>query len=435
MNTILLQPTDVLFFRDGRPMGGASSGHGSAWPAPTIINHAFHAALHRANFAGVHKHAPGRSSQARDFSDKNREHNGRIFGSLATVGPFPVSPEEKWFFPRPADADDSGRPVLLPLCGSPGPSSLPRPCLYPVVSTKPPSKDPLLPWWSKTAWQDYLQGGKANSNEMISDIQFADIEHRYGIEINSDTGSVLESQFYSAHYLRLREGWSLGSLALARDKEYRHSDHDNDLIRALLNGHGTEIIAGGQQRVCTAILQKADGKPLPLPMGASISGTRVKWTLLAPAIFPRIGNHPGGWLPTWANHADGAVELFDGPGPNAARRRKVEPGKPISARLVAALVPKAIPISGYALPNRADSSRADGGEKSIHLAVPAGAVYYFECEGAEQAQSLANALNWHGKDASGTVIQNRRSTLMGEKGFGLGICGDWRSNVPGRQNS
>jgi hypothetical protein len=47
MNTILLQPSDVLFFRDGRPMNASLAGHGAAWPLPNVINAAFHAALHR----------------------------------------------------------------------------------------------------------------------------------------------------------------------------------------------------------------------------------------------------------------------------------------------------------------------------------------------------------------------------------------------------
>ena len=64
MNTILLQPTDVLFFRDGRPMTGSLAGHGAAWPMPNVINSAFHAALHRAkldaNGAGkLHIHRRG----------------------------------------------------------------------------------------------------------------------------------------------------------------------------------------------------------------------------------------------------------------------------------------------------------------------------------------------------------------------------------------
>ena len=137
MNTILLHPTDILFFRDGRPMGGSLSGHGAAWPLPNIVNHAFHAALHRAQIEGVHKHVPGRSSSKRDYSEENRKANGRPFGSLRTAGPFPVCTNgtaATWFFPRPADADDSGKPVLLPTEAL-GSSSLPSPLRYAVGST------------------------------------------------------------------------------------------------------------------------------------------------------------------------------------------------------------------------------------------------------------------------------------------------------------
>ena len=143
MNTLLLEPTDVLFFRDGRPMGGASSGHGAAWPLPHVINHAFHAALHRADFQGIHRHVPGRSSIKRDYSEENRADHGRLFGSLTTAGPFPVCTQgaaHTWFFPRPADADNSGKPILLPVKPA-GPSSLPKPLQYAIGSTRPPDKE------------------------------------------------------------------------------------------------------------------------------------------------------------------------------------------------------------------------------------------------------------------------------------------------------
>ena len=52
MNTLLLQPTDVLFFRDGRPMSGSLAGHGAAWPLPTVTDAALHGALHRALLSG-----------------------------------------------------------------------------------------------------------------------------------------------------------------------------------------------------------------------------------------------------------------------------------------------------------------------------------------------------------------------------------------------
>ncbi len=62
------------------------------------------------------------------------------------------------------------------------------------------------------------------------------------------------------------------------------------------------------------------------------------------------------------------------------------------------------------------------------LAVPAGAVYYFEANSTDEARKLAAALHWHGDPKAADfakTIKNRRRTLRGEKGFGLGVCGTW----------
>ena len=40
-----LHPRDVLYFRDGRPIGGSSDGAGSAWPHPALFHSALLAAL------------------------------------------------------------------------------------------------------------------------------------------------------------------------------------------------------------------------------------------------------------------------------------------------------------------------------------------------------------------------------------------------------
>ncbi len=451
MNTILLEPTDVLFFRDGRPMGGASSGHGAAWPLPNVINHALHAALHRAGFAGVHEHRRGRSGDYQETRD-------RKFGSLVTAGPFPVctkGQDRTWFFPRPADADDSGEAVLRPCNTTPGASSLAAPCLHPVVSGKPPSKDTPKPWWSEGAWREYLTGTPDPASQRLGDAEFADAESTYGIEISPESGSVVEGQFYSAHYLRLREGWQLGVFAQADDKTGGDAGHKRDLITELLPNSGirTPVIIGGQQRVCTA-LREATGTP-PLPHGLTEGFAKhdgkwlVKWILLSPAVFPGIAAgiskrgterkaHPGGWLPTWVCPQSGKV-LLESVSPEERKRRRNlnAAGKGyastpnIDARLVAAIIGKPLPVTGWALPNEADPDRAQGGAKSTHLAVPAGSIYYFEAESPEAAKALATALNWHGSGVSQPStfnpqpIRNRRSTLFGEKGFGLGVCGTW----------
>lgn len=451
MNTILLEPTDVLFFRDGRPMGGASSGHGAAWPSPAMINHAFHAALHRAGEPikqQAHVHRRGRNGQYSEQRD-------RRFGSLVTAGPFPVEtkfPAESengattWYFPRPMDADDSFKPSLFPLNDRvpQARGSLPAPCRHPVVSSRPPSKDKPKPWWSERAWNQYLgsepRPGECEAAKGKRDADFSTTEHSIGIEIHPQSGTVAKKQFYSAHYLRLHDGFRLGVFAEAPDKG-SEGNGATDLLRLLLTDAPTQINAGGQQRVCTAIRRNTEGR-LPLPLGLSPNSYHerdgkflVKWVLLSPAIWPamegeNLNAHPGGWLPNWICPSTGKVLLKAGDtqrrpaeGREAWRRRVRQMESP-AANLVAAIVDKPQVVTGYAGAMSSKDQSTEVGPKATLLAVPAGAVYYFEAHSAQDALALANALNWHGA-SPGTEILNRRSTLMGEKGFGLGVCGTW----------
>ena len=473
LHQILLQPTDVLFFRDGRPMSGSLAGHTAAWPLPDVTNHALHAALHRADLGEVHGH------DHINTSGKHTEKDVRKFGSLVTAGPFPVNSAGQWLFPRPKDTQLNGSVLVthqplasLTAAGNDDPwvnSSLPDPLDYAVTNTKPPSKEAGgEPWISQAAFKAYLGDQEFNpkaddGSHYLRDADLADTEHSIGIEIDPATGTTgqadAKGKIYSAHYLRLREGFRLGLFAEAMDKGKDKSAAKLDLLKNLLNGHREQILVGGQQRICTAdrrdvandlplprgLTQRTDFKPLPHGKIA------VKWVLLTPSIWPEIrdrdaqgcqikdrNDHPiqkhgGGWLPNWVAEAEctfagetvesGGVLLLDGPGREKAHRKNLTPGKRIRAKLVAAIVPKPIPVTGWALPNGTD--RTEGGAKSTHLAVPAGAVYYFEANSPEDAVKLAAALNWHGSEAKPTTIKNRRSTLLGEKGFGLGVCGTW----------
>lgn len=432
MNILHLNPTDVLFFRDGRPMEGGASGHGAAWPMPHVINAAFHAALHRADIADVHEHRIGRSSE-RDNDTRNKK-----FGSLTSVGPFPVNQDGQWFFPRPADAQTAGssEPSLHPLSEGADDSSLQN-GLRPVVNAKPPSKDKPEPWMTLEAWQAYLSGDNhTETSSFTEDSKLSLAEHQIGIAIDPDTDTTIEGKFYSASYLRLRPGWKLGMMATAQDKIHGDPSNKRDLIASLLAEK--QVVVGGQQRTCSVeISAKSD---IPLPLAPQISGTRVKWTLLTPAVFPQINDHLGGWLPSWIDKESLQVQLLDGPGKNKARRMRVDQGKPIHAKLVAAVIPRSIPITGWAL---GDGNGDEAGAKSTHLAVPAGAVYYFKASDEDQAKKLATALNWNGDHGGCTrpacsevsagvppaappSIVNRRSTLFGEKGFGLGVCSEWQ---------
>ncbi|MEI6342360.1 MAG: type III-B CRISPR module-associated Cmr3 family protein [Verrucomicrobiota bacterium] len=458
MNTILLNPTDVLFFRDGRPMEGSLAGHGAAWPLPNVIDAAFHAALHRSGLATLsHAHDQRRGTE-RHGTDNRR------FGSLVTAGPFPVrfADDEgkplavpKWFFPRPLDLlDGTLRPALAPTTAfGAAHSSLPDPLKYAVANRLAPSKvNPAKAWLSGDRYHEYLHQESPGildhqipGSDVHDDDEFSDAEATIGIGLDAETGTTgqgdAEGQIYSARYLRLRDAWRLGVFARTSEKS-QTSDSRVDLIESLLNGP-QQLLVGGQQRLCTA--KRVQGNALPLPMGRTKCFAQhqgnclVKWILLSPAIWPEIPEvskdgrtmtpHCGGWLPNWVHQESGRVLLRAGKrmdrrysGKHA--RGYAQDAVVIGANLVAAIVPKPIPVTGWALAN--DVDRAEGGAKSVHFAVPAGAVYYFEADSEEQAAHLAAALNWHGGDSNPQTIHNRRSTLMGEKGFGLGVCGTWR---------
>lgn len=448
MNTIILEPTDVLFFRDGRPMGGSLAGHGAGWPTPIIVSAAFHAALHRAGLGGGHLHRRG--ARGVYATDAQRD---RKFGSLTTVGPFPVKVSgaaQTWFFPRPLDLQDASlNPALLPTdLFDPIESSLPGPLAYAVANRLPPNKDSeAKSWLAKDAYEKYLQGSTDNleNKASVNDSEFADQEHNIGIGIDPATGTTGQGdgagKIYSAHYLRLQNDWRMGVLAETKDKEF--APYGGDQVKALFDGQNRHhIIVGGQQRVCTAFLQNGE---IQLPAGKrhgfGISKNTkhlVKWVLLSPAVWPDIIDddaknivpHSGGWLPNWVDQKTGAVLLKAGDterqnGETRVHWRQRVCGLPsITAHLVAAIVPKPVIVTGWALPN--DTSDVPlGGAKSTHLAVPAGAVYYFEADSATEAQNLADALNWHGGEPHSNTVKNRRSTLLGEKGFGLGVCGTW----------
>jgi hypothetical protein len=415
---------------------------------------------------GVHAHRRGRS-------EHYSEERDRKFGSLLTAGPFPVDGNGRWFFPRPKDAliNSSTKVTLQPVPSLANNgnnafwhgSSLPTPLEYAIANTCPPKKEGGgQPWISADAFSAYLQGEDfTEATHFLHDECIADKEANLGIGIDPDTQTAGQGtaagQIYTAHYLRLREGFRLGMFAEAMDKVNGDESDKRDLLKLLLNGHPAQIVVGGQQRICTAELTARES--LPLPRGFSDgfntkegkAGTRwlVKWILLSPSVWPEIAAmkkngtaqnaHPGGWLPNWVfvntdsekgetmrDERNGRVLLTTGPGVRKSQRTRDIAGGPIAARLVAAIVPKPLVVTGWALPNPADPERgSDGGAKSTHFAVPSGAVYYFEADSAEAAVALANALNWHGP-ADGMDIKNRRSTLLGEKGYGLGVCGTWK---------
>lgn len=419
MQQLTFIPDDILFLKDGRPMEASRSGSGDHFPNPHVLHSALLAALHRANGSS-------------DFGK-------RRFGGLRSAGPFPVlSASSEWLMPRPADLSGGGlNPDLFP---SPEAreldSSLTVKCgLYPLLSTRPASKDTPMEWIRSGSYRNYLEGSTepGDGSPFVASADLFSSDHTIGIGMDPFSGTTRKGAFYSAARLRLREGVELGALAECHETG---DDRDIDRLEGLFTENG-RIRIGGESRVCKVRMSPVTRPQLPL--APETTGSRIKWVLLTPAVFPdsspregRQGeSHPGGWLPGWVNPESLGVMLKSGPverqsgESRAVWRKRVSALEPIPARLVAAAIKRPQPITGWKLPG-GDGGR--GGARSTLLAVPAGSVYYFEAENETAARELAAQLNWHGT-GDGTRVINRRSTLFGEKGFGLGVCGTWEYHV------
>jgi CRISPR-associated protein Cmr3 len=459
-----ITPQDVLFFRDGRPMtaNAGSGGHGARWPEPSVIFDALHAALHRA-FPSVareglqpweHTHFYGRNGHypVRD-DDSKRAHR---FGSLATAGPFPVL-NGAWHFPCPADVTVCGAtaPTSHPAADARGTTNLPKPTIYPVLNESKPDKYGPRRWWNKAAIERYLGVQTAKAVVQLDDANVYATEWNTGIEIDPETQATgygtAKGKIYAAQYLRLRTGVNFGLHAQMLTKTSQPG-----IREALQNLFPADrvLICGGQQRVCKVEVSEFSLADL-LPHASEVRGHRVKWVLLSPSVFPAIsdrdenGNpktdregrpivaHPGGWLPTWIHPKSGHVLLKKGDTRRGNRsredwRKHVRALPSFDCRLVAACIPKPITITGWSErlhlindPLESEATRKSRGARATCLAVAPGAVYYFE---GSDAPALTDALSWHGaneENPNRDQIVNRRSTLFGEKGFGLGICGSW----------
>lgn len=382
-------PRDLLFMRDARPMEASDAGLGANWPRPDQLWNALINAFHREwdtpqEWEGCGKHT---------FRDKNLEgHWGRSkdrnsdssfrFGSLQSAGPFP-SHKGEIYLPMPLDLN-----MRLVECKG---TDLPSPLKYAFL-VKKLGKTNLPPWITLQQYQKY-QENKLELSELGEQNELYYAERNIGIEIDSDSGTTVESKLYQAEYLRLERGVSLAFWAECELKK-RGGNEVTDVFEKF--GFKRKIVFGGQQGV--AELEKTS-TPFPLPE-AVLTGSLLRWTLITPALFNN------GWYPDWVAN-DGNVMLRNinrepGESRHEWKRRQAE-APYIGGRLIAARVGKPVAFSGWDL--------NVGGPKPTRLAVPAGSCYVFECESRDKAQELADLLH-----------VRPRSTEDGAKGYGYGVC-------------
>lgn len=393
-----LSPVDTLFFRDARPMqaGAGSGGHGANWPMPTVMHEAIRTKLLclagelSADKKKTHKKTGTKCPRVKNVASD-------LFRSLRTVGPFPLR-DSQLYMATPSDIVPGKEKVSIfaPVLNPGGATNLPYSWMKPVASRAGPTKETLPVWVTLEFFRQYLNS--TGQMERPESVNLYETEHRIGIKIDHATGTAEDRKLFPSEHLRLVCGtriWFTATLS-QRDDQYNPVP-----IEHLV---GNCIPLGGESRLARLFEGRSDmldtlteNKPRRM---------RIKWVTVTPAVFC------GGWRPNWIEPEEGRVMLRDGDTRRLGSedreswRRRIRSFPPATAKLVAARIPKPIHFSGWDVVSK--------GPKHTMLAVPAGAVYYFEAGSEQDAETLVQALHCR-----------THSDFFGEKGMGLGFCGTW----------
>lgn len=415
MPAYLIEPTDVLFFRDGIPMSaGMGKGAGCRLPFPSTLHEAL-----RASLFAKHGRTTDEQSAFRPKStpEKHIPRKGGWLGkgksvtssgskdyqSLSLTGPLPwlepAKEEDKphgLLLPVPLDvAFDKDKTTLhrLQLLQQEQPAAAGAfvPVCLPVATTPPDKHGQLHGWWTAEQYLAYLIGqanAQADAFKPIPTAALWQPEHRIGLALDPERSAAEDGKLFAGSYLRMGDGVRFCFQADLRDQ------------KAALNGEGSKLSAldwlllGGDRRLARLHCLPDDPfeklRIAPVPSSDDDGPVLMKWSLITPAIFAHGSlpgwckdsnrNRPGGPLP------DGRV-CFDLPG---------------KAALVSWCLGRPQTITGW------DTLLEQA--KPTQLAVPAGSVFYFLCENRATATALATKLHWQ-----------PRSDHYGEKGCGYGL--------------
>jgi CRISPR type III-B/RAMP module-associated protein Cmr3 len=479
MNPVLIEPTDVLFFRDAIPMSaGQGKGAGARMPFPSTLHEAFRASLLRANGETTHgKSEEGRPRDAdRRLNWHGKSHEKPVliatkaFRSLRTVGPLPLLELDRdgksvtWkdrregretgvqvsyaglLLPVPADvafetqedpdACPNGserkrtkRPHLrrLTLWRDPSvpawqsvqsPADF-RPLCLPLASTPPDKHGQLSGWWTLSQYRAYF--------ELASS----------GCALEDNAGEFFRplptSDLWSVEH-RVGVQIDPGSGASAEGQlyagNYLRADRQTRFVV------WTEIADPTKARDGEAAARESERKQLDaldwLLLGGEFRLARL-WRQtqdgknLADPLrdlrhppAPPAGDGPCllKWvLVTPAIFAHGSLPGW------CADSNKARPGGTRPVGQVCLDLPGRSHLISWCLGKPRTVSGFDvveGRAKPTMLAVPEGGVYYFLCEDRPTAAALAGKLHWQ-----------PRSDFYGEKGCGYGLVSfDVRMHPP-----
>ncbi|MCX8108820.1 MAG: hypothetical protein N3G20_08450 [Verrucomicrobiae bacterium] len=429
MKVLLIEPVDVLFFRDAVPMSaGQGKGSGCRLPCPTSFHEALRSTLllmdneqipDNKKVQGRPRNAPRRGNWHAAGHDGQTFIATRAFRSLRTIGPFPSKPNTGLLLPVPLDAvrheNSIARAELLRLPDVPAnqtpsnPSDYKAPCV-PVAVTPPAKSNQLSGWWTCEQYRAYLGYSDTRHTTQHSSEDFFrpvptsalwSAEHRIGVEIDPGSAASKEHQLYAATFLRPDTdtrfvAWvDLASTPSVTEEETKTRRKELELLSTI-----KWLLLGGEFRL--ARLRHLDGNDPPLPDPIESLRTPpsptitngpclLKWILVTPGFFVH------GSLPGWC--VDTAT---DSTGNKKPVGRVCLSGLPGRAHLISWCIGKPRAVSGWDI--------LDAQPKPTLLVVPEGSVYYFLCENGQTAEALATKLHWQ-----------PRSDFYGEKGCGYGL--------------
>jgi CRISPR-associated protein Cmr3 len=372
--SLLIEPHDVLLFRDGKPFSAGTDIRARSLfpPTPFTIQGSIRARVLFSSGVSPGDYAQGSTPAAQQLRQLIGTPQGS-YGTLHFRGPFLARQENgQWscYFPLPADVVRAGGSyrVLQPLKDSPWASNLPDNLQSPWIRTTEHLEE-AQGWISEAELRRYLRG--VAPSEVHKECEFVEREHRFGIAMERDRRTVRESYLYLAEFLRLKEGvafWvEVGGIA---SKDWK--------------GKKGFLQLGGESRAAYYEVQESGlgsllSPPNPLPH-------RFKVVLLTPAWFSE------GWMPLGGNWG----QFFNHPKG--------------SVRLVSAIVPRYQAIGGAYVD---DQRRKGAFQKPMRRFVPAGSVYFFEGE---------DLASWAGKPFTETPTGEGD---YGQIGFGTCAIGEW----------
>lgn len=370
---ILLDPLDVLFFRDGRPFSAASRGEGGL-PNPQILAGALTTALlaeRGCRFKALQQELqiPGRNfadAVAATCGESARwiaqiEFRGpwlarvpRLPAKAATASPASPLPEILWPVPANLHAPKKGAEgncrLLQPLGDK---TCLPgwkatrhnQPNRRPLWIASGDRTEPASGFLTLRGMTQVLCGKlnewKTDSALLIRSEQLFGFDNRTGIGVDFERLSAAESQIYAARFLSLRS--NVAHPEATGERHYDIQFYGELVLPAdappdLLAGIQTLAFGGEGRRVA---LRKAARASFPEVNVAANSQQRPCLYLTTPGLFAAQPASPYAAEPAW-----------------------------LHAQIVASAVSGAVAVSGWDL--------AKGGPKPNRFAAAAGSVYFFD---------------------------------------------------------